>query len=177
MVRLISFKESLLYFYQKREGIVRPLFKGVLSFAVLFLVQNLFNYTQPANLLWILLAVSIAQMLVPSYVIFFSSSALIIYNLWHVSADLALGFFLFVVIALFTYIRVDARTACLTMIVPILFYLQLEYLIPVILGISIGFMGIFPAVFGTLIYYTGVYTSDASNLLTYSSDSNMGVSC
>jgi len=108
MVRLINFKESLLYFYQKRESIVRPLFKGVFSFAILFLLQNLFNYTQPANLLWILIAVSVAQALLPSYVMFCSASALIIYNLWHVSADLALGFFLLVLIALFTYIRIDA---------------------------------------------------------------------
>ena len=173
MVALINLKESLIRFYQKKEDVLRPMLKVLLSFAVLFLTQNIFHSGE-AGFFLVILVVSFIQAFLPLSFLYFSGSVLIAYNLFQISPDMCLGFVLLFLICLLTYVRMDPRAGCITIVIPVLFYLHLEYLIPVILGITVGFSGVFPAVFGSLIYYMMLYTGDASSLLINSAETDMG---
>ena len=175
MVGLVNFKESLIYFYQKREDIIRPLLKIMLSLFVLFGTQQIFGDISSQRLVLGIVVVSLIQAFLPTVFVYLSASALAMYHLYSMSPDLFLGFFILFLIALLTYIRIDSRTACITVAIPVLFMLRLQYLIPVALGITLGFSGVFPAVFGTLFYYMFHYAGEAGNLLSHTPDSDMGV--
>ena len=173
MVALINLKESLIRFYQKKEHVLRPLLKALLSFAVLYFIQTLFQHIETGRIL-VIAFVSLIQIFLPMAFLFFSGSVLIAYNLLAISADMCLGFALVFLICLLTYVRMEPKTAAVTMVIPVLFFLRCEYLIPVALGITAGFSGIFPAIFGTLIYYMVLYTGDASSLLINASETDLG---
>ena len=57
----------------------------------------------------------------------------------------------------------------------LLFYLKLEYLLPVLLGMSVGFGAILPAAAGIVTYFLSVYMTDVSTLLTTSTSSSFGM--
>ncbi len=175
MVQLVNLKESLIIFYQKRENIIRPLLKVLLAFAVLCLTQAVFPYNSAVNRPLLFLLVALVQAFLPITFLYYAASFLIMMNLWTVSADVFLGFVLLFLICLLTFVRNDGKMGVVTVLIPVLFYLKLEYLIPVILAVTGGFATILPVVCGTLIYYLGFYTKDASTLLTYSADSDAGM--
>lgn len=57
----------------------------------------------------------------------------------------------------------------------VLFYLKLEYLLPVLLGMTVGFGAILPAAAGIILYFLSVYMADVSTLITTSSSSSFGM--
>ena len=125
MVTLINLKESLIRFYQKKEHVLRPLFKALLPFAVLCSIQILFQHIETERIIAIAL-VSLLQVFLPMAFLFFSGSFLIAYNLLGISADMCLGFVLIFLICLLTYVRMEPRIAAVTMVIPVLFYFRME---------------------------------------------------
>ena len=96
-------------------------------------------------------------------------------NLWNVSMDIFLGFVIFFIVCSLAFIRVDKKHAIIIIATVLLFYLKLEYLLPVLLGMSVGFGAILPAAAGIVTYFLSVYMTDVSTLLTTSTSSSFGM--
>ena len=96
-------------------------------------------------------------------------------NLWKVSMDIFLGFVIFSIICSLAFVRVDRKHAVILIVTAVMFYLKLEYLLPVLLGMIVGFGAILPAAAGVVVYFLSVYMTDVSTLLTTSSSSSFGM--
>lgn len=175
MAQLVYLKENIKYFYQKHAEYVEPVLKLIFSFIMLCLVQNMFQYNEAINRPWIYLLVSVAQAFLPLSFCFYSAAALILLNLWKISLEIFIVYLLFFLICYLLFVRVDGRHAFIIILTPVLFYLKLEYFLPVILGMVVGFGGILPMAAGILIYFFSVYTKDASALLTTTEHLEPGV--
>lgn len=175
MAQLVYLKENIKGFYQKHAGYVEPALKFICSFLALCLIQNMFQYNEAVNRPWIFLLVSAVQAFLPLSFCFYSSAALILLNLWKVSAEICIVYLLFFLICYLLFVRVDGRHAFIIILTPILFYCKLEYFLPVILGMVVGFGGILPMAAGILLYFFSVYTKDASALLTTTEHLDPGV--
>lgn len=178
MAQLVYLKESIKGFYQKHAEYLEPVLKLVLSFGVLYLIQNMFCYSEAANKPWIFLVVSVAQAFLPLSFLFYSASCVMLINLWEVSPEISLMLLALLLISFLVFIRVDSRYAFIIIVTPVLFHLKLEYFLPVLLGMTAGLEGILPMTAGILVYFFSVYIEDANTLLTTTSslDPGMGMS-
>ena len=174
MVRLYGLKESLTYYYKKHADIIRPILKGIISLLSLLILRQLFLYNDSRIFLWMIVVVSLIQAFVPLAFLYYTGTVLIAVQLWSVSMDITVGFLALILAGWLLFVRLDGKYACVAIITPVLFWLRMEYLIPVILGITIGYGVILPVGLGTLIYYMGLYTADASSLLMTTSGSGLG---
>ena len=175
MARLVYLKENIKYYYQKYAQYVDPTMKFLFSFVALSLFQMMFPYDHAVSRPVIFLLVSVVQAFLPMSFLYFSASAFVMLNLWKTSIEISLVFCILFLLCLLFFVRVDSRYSFIIVLTPLLFFLKLEYFLPVLLGMTIGINGILPAVGGILIYYFSLYTKDAIVLLTTSSGSELGV--
>lgn len=175
MAQLVYFKEWLTVFYKKYVDVILPVLKLVFAFFALHMFQTMFYYNESVNNLWVFLAVSVVQAFLPISFLYYAISILIMINLWKVSMDIFLGFIIFFVICSLAFIRVDRKHAVIIIVTALLFHLKLEYLLPILLGMTSGFGAILPAAAGIITYFLSVYMADVSTLLTTSSSSSFGM--
>lgn len=175
MAQLVYFKEWLTIFYKKHIDVLLPVLKVVFAFFALSIFQRMFYYNESIDNSWIFLAVSAVQAFLPISFLYYAISILIMMNLWKISMDIFLGFIIFFVICSLAFIRVDRKHAIIIIVTALLFYLKLEYLLPVLLGMTVGFGAILPSAAGIVTYFLAVYMADVSTLLTTSSSSSFGM--
>ena len=175
MARLVYLKESIKYYYQKYEQYVDPAVKFLFSFVTLLLFQMMFQYNNAVDKPLLFVLISAVQAFLPMSFLYYTASVLAMINLWKASMEIFVVFFFLFLICLLLFVRVDSRYAFIIVLTPVLFVLKLEYFFPVLLGMTVGFSGILPAVGGIFIYYFSLYTEDVIALLTTSSESEMGI--
>ena len=145
------------------------------GFFALSMFQRMFYYNEFIASPSVFLAVSAVQAFLPISFLYYAISILIMINLWNVSMDIFLGFVIFFIICSLAIIRVDKKHAIIIIATVLLFYLKLEYLLPVLLGMSVGFGAILQAAAGIVTYFLSVYMTDESTLLTTSTSSSFGM--
>lgn len=175
MAQIVYFKEWLIVFYKKHVDVVLPVLKLVFAFFTMCMFQGMFPYNMVINKPGIFLVLSAAQAFLPISVLYYMISILIMINLWKVSMDIFLGFVIFSIICSLAFVRVDRKHAVILIVTSVMFYLKLEYLLPVLLGMIVGFGAILPAAAGVVVYFLSVYMTDVSTLLTTSSSSSFGM--
>ena len=104
MAQIVYFKEWLIVFYKKHVDVVLPVLKLVFAFFTMCMFQGMFPYNMVINKPGIFLVLSAAQAFLPISVLYYMISILIMINLWKVSMDIFLGFVIFSIIQLSTYI-------------------------------------------------------------------------
>ena len=149
MAQIVYFKEWLIVFYKKHVDVVLPVLKLVFAFFTMCMFQGMFPYNMVINKPGIFLVLSAAQAFLPISVLYYMISILIMINLWKVSMDIFLGFVIFSIICSLAFVRVDRKHAVILIVTAVMFYLKLEYLLPVLLGMIVGFGAILPAAAGS----------------------------
>ena len=175
MAKLVGLKESMIIFYKKHVDVILPIWKLVFAFFALYMFQGMFHYNEFIDKSFIFLAISAVQAFLPISFLYYAVSILIMINLCKVSMDIFLGFIIFFVICSLGFIRVDRKHAVIIIVTALLFYLKLEYVLPVLLGMTVGFGAILPACAGIILYFLSVYMADVSTLITTSSSSSFGM--
>ncbi len=175
LTRLANFKETVNYYYQENANILEPVLKFLLSLGTLFILYRMFPYRDFTTVLWYCLMASVIQAMVPLSVMNLTGNMLVILNLSAISLDIVAGYAVLMLICWLMCIRFNKRLAFMPVLVAVLFYLKLEYFLPVLIGMFMGFSGLLPVAFGTIIYFFAIYTSDASALLTTSDNQAPGL--
>ena len=175
VVGLINFKETLFKWYEKREKIVRPVFKGLVAFAVLYMTFQMFPYNPVAHYYVILAALSLIAAFLPFPFLYYLASGVILYNLWEVSFDIFAAFAIFLVVCAVGYFRIDGHYSYIAAIVPVLFYVNAGIAIPAVLAVAIGAEALFPAAVGVIVYYFSLSIKDASLVLGGTDTSGVGI--
>ena len=175
VVGLINFKETLFEWYEKREKIIRPVFKGLVSFAVLFMTFRMFPYNPVAHYYVILAVLSVIAAFLPFPLLYYLASGVILYNLWEVSFDIFAAFAIFLVVCAVGYFRIDGHYSYLAAIVPVLFYVNAGIAIPAALAVAIGAEALFPAAIGVIVYYFSLSIKDAILVLGGTDAAGVGI--
>lgn len=175
MAQLIDLKESIRSFYQKNAAYIRPVMKIFFSFLILVFISRMFGYNARINKLYIFFIVSVMQAFLPVSFLYYVSAVVIAGNLWVVSVEIMLIFLAVIIACSLAFVRIDRRYAVLVILTPVLFYLKLEYLMPVLVGMISGTGGLLPVAGGILVYFISVYTRDVSALLATTSGNEAGV--
>ncbi|MBQ9155636.1 MAG: hypothetical protein IJ137_02520 [Eubacterium sp.] len=175
MTQLIDFRETVRSFYQKYEGIIRPAGKFVFSLLILFLLSRMFGYNPRINRFYIFLIVSALQAFLPISFLYYMSAILVAANLWVISPEIMTVCLAVLLICWLLFVRVDRRYAVIVVLTPVLFFLKLEYLMPVLSGMILGIGGIMPFVCGIIVYFISTYAESVSAALAATTGNETGV--
>ena len=174
MVRLISLRESIRSFYRRYGVTLRPVLKALLTFFVLFFLSKIFAYQSVANHIYVFVVAAAMQAFLPLSFLYIAGSILIAANLFTVSPEIMLVFLAVALICRLIVVYDEPSYCILVMLIPVLFYLKLEFFVPVLVGMICGIGGIVPVTGGILVYYIGVCTRDVSALLDSAADGAAG---
>lgn len=175
MAKLVNIKETIRNFYQKHVEYLQPLLKLVFSFLILWLMTQMFDYNPSVSKPWILLIISVVQAFLPASFLFYSASILVALHLWKLSLEILVFFLALVLICWLCFVRIDGKYGLLMILTAVLFFLKLEYVIPVLVSMAVGIGGILPVAGGILLYYFSCYSREAEALLLTINGSRAGV--
>lgn len=159
MTKVLMIKEKVKALYEAHELWINRILRFFLVFvSMLVLWINIGSNSLMKNPLIILLASAIAAFIPLMYGIIIVLVAVLL-HLYSISVELAgVGAILFLIMY-FLYFRFTRKDALVIVILPILFFLKIPYVVPMVIGLSSGPISLISIIFGTMIYFLMDYAS------------------
>ena len=157
---LLEFKEKLKAFYAKGGIYIRHICNFVLAFLSMFAMSRKIGGSGIISNPLICIALSIICAFLPVNVIVVVVTIYMIVNLFTLSLELALIALGVMIVIYLLYFRFAPKTGFIMILTPILFFLKLPYVVPVVAALTVGMTGIVPAVSGVFIYYIITFAAD-----------------
>lgn len=171
---LVSFKEKLKNIYAKYGVYINHVLIFILAFLATFIIsRNLGTGTIISSPL-ICLALALICAFFPVSVTVIVTTVYIIVHLFSLSLELAVIATAVMLVVYLLYFRFAPKTGIIIIITPLLFFIKIPYIVPVVVALTAGLTGIVPTVCGVFIYYlvsfasnykTAITTLDADNAL------------
>ena len=171
---LLELKEKLKAFYAKGGIYIRYVCNFVLAFLSMFTMSRKIGGNGIISNPLICIALSIVCAFLPVNITVVIVTIYMIINLFTLSLELAMIALGVMIVIYLLYFRFAPKTGFIMILTPILFFLKLPYVVPVVAALTVGMTGIVPAVSGVFIYYiitfaanysTAISTLDVNNAL------------
>lgn len=153
MNQLISVKERMIHIYQKAGIIIVPVIKFFAAFFTFVIINARMGYDSRFSGLGISLLLALFCAFVPASLAVFLAASLIMIHIYCVSKILSVIVLLFFLVLYLLFIRLTPKQGYAVLAVPILFPINMAYIIPLLLGMTAAPISIVTAVSGVLIYY------------------------
>lgn len=165
MMGLLVFKERLRVFYGRHSMWVRPLLKFAVSLTVFLLLNINLGYMTKLNHPLTVMGLSLICALLPSGVLTFFSAAVMLLHLYGLSLELAVTAGILVLIVAILYGGLQPGNSLLMVITPMMFFLRVPYVVPLVLGLSCGLSSVIPMSVGIFLYYLILYANQNAGVL------------
>lgn len=171
---LLIFKEKLKMIYAKAGVVIKAVLNFALAFLSTFVVSRAIGNGSMISSPLICIAIALVCAFMPINVTVVVVTVYIVAHLFGISLELAIIALAVLLIIYLLYFRLAPKTGILLILTPLLFYLKIPYLVPVVAALTVGMTGIVPVVSGAFIYYlvdfahrytTAITTLDAENAL------------
>ena len=165
MKTLLNFKDRLKEFISKYDAIVTPAFKFIMAFILFWSLSYSFGYSSIFNRPIVIIVLSLLCAFVSGNIMLLIGGVVTCFHCFSLSLDVALLYVVMFAIVYFLYIRFSPNCAYIIMFAPVLYILKLHYLLPIIVGIFAGPVGIVPVIGGVVLFYFSQYAAQLSELL------------
>lgn len=173
MRALLTIRDLLRSLYADYDYIIRPISKFILAFLMLLMLQGKVGYFERFSSVIVIAGCSAICMFLPYGGVSLMCGIFLIADMAAVSYAMA-GFAAILMCLIFAlYYGFRPGTGILMALVPMLFAIKIPFLLPVILGMSMGIAAIVPAVFGILIWRLIDYFSVNASALSAASTSDI----
>lgn len=162
IAKLLALKEKFKMIYAKAGIYLKHITFFLLAFISFFVIGRQLGYNEILANPFICIAAALLCAFLPINATAVIAVIFMIVHLFSFSIELAVIALIVMVIVFLLYFRFSPKTGILMIITPILFYLKMPYLIPVIVGLTFGMSGIIPVISGTFIYYLMDFSSEYS---------------
>lgn len=166
MTSLLTIRDEIKNFFREHDTIVTPAIRFLCAMILLFGLVALYGYSAPCSNLVVILALSLLCAFMSEGVTLLIVGVMTLLHCVSVSLEAAAIFALLFIVLYFLYIKYCPKTAYVVMFTPLLYLMNIHYIVPIVVGILLGPVGIVPAVFGVVIYYFSQYLSELNGLLT-----------
>lgn len=160
MMSLLVFKEKLKKFYNKHDVYVNPAIKCIVTIITLFVINANIGYMDQLKNPAIVVIAGLICSFLPSGVIVVISSIFILAHLYAVSMEVAVVTFVIILIMLLVYFRYTPKDSLILVLTPVLFYMKIPYVVPILMGLIGGYISVIPVSFGVILYFILQYTND-----------------
>lgn len=169
MTQLLVYRERIQKFYQKFSFILNPLFRFLAGYITFSSMNRMIGYHPYLNHLYVELLCGVLCMLLPGNVVLFFAIAFAIGHIYYVSMMLALVTGMVFGVLYFAYVKFVPEHAYLIMAFPILFSMNLVYVLPLLLGLWMSPLALIPIMCGMGVYY---FLLSITSVIGTSADAN-----
>ena len=153
MMPLLVFRERVKNFYQRNDIYLAPLVKFIFAFIAFQTINRELGYDARIKSLPILLALSLLSAFTPSAIMVLIASGIAAWHVYFVSPFLSMIVIIFFLIIYFLFVRFTPSLGYVILATPILYFLKIPYVIPILLGIIAAPIAIVPTACGILVYF------------------------
>ena len=173
MIGLLVFKEKLKQFYGKYNIYIVPVVKFLVGFLTFWLINANVGFMSKLKNPLIPVVMGLVASFIPYGVTAFLAGVFILIHVAQVSLEIALVIFVFVLAVTVLYYGFRPGDGYLLLLTPLLFFLRIPYLVPLVVGLSGSLVSIVPVCSGVCIYYILMYLKQNAGTLTGSSMAEM----
>lgn len=139
--------------YQKYELYINPIVKFVVAMIVFQAINSALGYDSRLKQLPVVLAVSLLSAFTPSSILVLLAGLFSVGHIYSISMILAAIIVMLFAIMYCLFLRFTPNLGYAVLAVPILFFLKVPYVIPILLGLFSTPLSIIPTGCGVIIYY------------------------
>lgn len=172
MTTLINIRDSVKDFLIKYEKIAIPVLKFVGMFLVLMSYTNIMGYSTQMNNPAVKFILSLICAFLPMQIMVLVAGLVGLLHMYAVGIDIAAVYLVMFILMYLLYVRFAPKHGWIIMILPLLYMLKLHYMIPIVISIFVGPVGIVPMIFGVIFYYFTVHVNELVALLATASEEN-----
>lgn len=172
MTFLFTVREGIKKFYQKYQIILHPIGKFLFCFAFFWSLHQTFQYSETAGNMALLVGFSFLCMWLSLGTTFFMSIAYIEMELFPALPEIGILYAVFFLVIYLLYIRFQVKSCIPILIIPIAMSVNIPYIIPIIVGLYVGTVGIVPMILGLVLYFFSIHVKEMVALLSSITDTN-----
>ena len=172
-MKLVLIKDKIKGFYGKYDVYIDPVMKFLLGFVSLWMLKDSLGYMSQLGSLPVMLVASLICSLLPAGAIVTFFVLFMLGHIFALSMEAFVVCFVLMCILFFTYYVFKPGDGIVLVLVPLLFWLKLPYLAPIVLGLTCSALAAIPASFGVVIYYMILAVKNNAMALTETDSSSM----
>ncbi len=153
MMTLLVLRARLQSLYQKHDIYMKPVFKFIIALVIFQTLNNTIGYDDRLKQMPILLALSLLCAFTPSAVLLLFAGVVTFLHIYAVSVILSAIILIIFIVMYFLFLRFTPKLGVVVLAIPILFYLKIPYVVPLLLGVFATPVAIIPTCLGVIIYF------------------------
>ena len=170
MTKLIELKDKVFKFCAEYEKYLMPVYKFALALVLFLIINNSVGFMEQISTFPIALVLALLCAVLPQSVTVFMAGVLTLLNLYALSLEVALTALLIFILIYLLYFRFAPKDGALFILTPILYKLNIPYILPIGSGLLRNAYSVVAVVCGTISFYfvDGIYqnvTSLASTIV------------
>ena len=150
---ILEIRALLIKFYQKFQVVLKPAFKFVFAYMTLFAINSQIGYDERLTSKSILLVLSLLCAFTPQVILVFIALILSVLHVYSVAPLLAAVVLLVYIILYALIVRFATNYSYAVVAIPILFHFNLQYAVPLYLGMIANPLMMLPTTAGVVVYY------------------------
>lgn len=167
MTKLIELKDKISRFCSANEVYLMPVLKFLVAFVLFCIINGSIGFMTQISTMPVALLLALVCCLFPYGMTILVTSVLILLNLYTLSLEVALMALLVFAIVYFLYFRFTPKDGIFVLLTPILFKLNIPYVLPIATGLLRNVYSVISVICGTIAFYfiDGIY-QNISTLVT-----------
>lgn len=165
MTKLLIIKEKLRKIYSSNSMYIISGIKFVVSLLSLLIMNYYIGYMAGLQNPVVSIMISAICSVLPINVIVVIISLTMILNMYGIAAEIAIVAVLMYIVMYIFYFRFSTRYGYVLLLMPILFFLKIPFIMPLIIGASMSPAAIVAMIFGTIVFYMMQYGSEEAVLI------------
>jgi hypothetical protein len=153
MMPLLVFRERVKNFYQRHDIYINPAVKFIFALISFIAINQEIGFDSRLKSLPVVLALALLSAFTPSAIMVLIATAMVALHVYYASPILSILVIILFMILYFLFARFTPRYGYVVLAIPILFFLKIPYVMPILLGIVATPVSMVATVCGVAVYY------------------------
>lgn len=160
MMTLLNFKERLKQIYSRNSMYIMPAIKFVAMLLSLLVMEYYIGYTSVLKNPFIAIIIAAICAILPLNVMVVINTFVMVVNMYSISAEIAVVVLVVFILMYIFYFRFSSKYGYVLILTPLLCFLKMPFILPLILGISASPVSIVAMIFGIVMFFMMKYGSE-----------------
>lgn len=173
MMGLLVLKEQIKVFYAKYSPLVIGAVRFLVAFAAIYMINKNAGFMPKLNSPVLALLLGMVCAFLPFGAIAALVGLFLLVHLYAASLEVAIITLAFVMLVVMLYYGFQPGDSILLLVTPVMFFLQLPYAVPLLVGLAGSLLSVIPMSCGIFLYYVILYVKQNSGFLAESDQAEM----
>lgn len=165
MTTLLNIKENMRKLYSEHSVIIKPILKFIFTLIALLIMNHYVGFNTTLNNPAVLVLISALSSVLATGIVVVIYTVIVLVNMYSISPEIALVVLLVFLVMYFLFFRFSSEHGFIVLAMPVLFFLKMPFLMPILIGIAWEPVAIVGMIFGTIIFYMLQYGGNEAVLI------------